>query len=152
MLRKATEKDLERVYTLICDMEQRQLPLERFSAIFQAQLQDEHYFCLLCQQDAKVIGVLNLRFEEQLHHAERIAEILELAVDGAYRRQGVGKELLAAACQLAKEQGCSQIEVACNQLRSDTHRFYLREGLHNFHFRFSKSLRGDDAPENAIGK
>ena len=60
--------------------------------------------------------------------------------------------MLANACQLAKDFGCTQIEVACNQLRKDTHRFYLREGMQNFHFKFSKSLVGNDTKENAIGK
>ena len=54
------------------------------------------------------------------------------------------------ACQIAKDFGCMQIEVACNQLRKDTHRFYLREGMHNFHFKFSKSLNGNDTEENSF--
>lgn len=77
---------------------------------------------------------------------------MEFAVDSAYRNQGIGKEMLAKACELAKNYDCVQIEAACNQLREDTHRFYLREGMHNFHFKFSKSLVGNDTVQNAIGK
>ena len=77
---------------------------------------------------------------------------MEFAINSAYRKQGIGKELFAKACQVAKDFGCAQIEAACNQLRTDTHRFYLREGMHNFHFKFSKSLFADDMGENAIGK
>ena len=91
-------------------------------------------------------------FEEQLHHTEYIAEIMEFAVDAAFRGQGIGKAMLEEACKIAREQGCSQIEVACNQLRVDTHRFYLREGMHNFHYKFSKSLAGNDTDVNAIGR
>jgi len=133
-------------------MEQRQLEFSRFSAIYQKQINSGHYYCLVYESDEHVIGVLNLRFEEQLHHSECIAEIMEFAVDPAYRKQGIGKKMFAAACQLAKEFGCTQIEVACNQLRTDTHRFYLREGMQNFHFKFSRSLIGNDTTENAIGK
>jgi len=53
---------------------------------------------------------------------------------------------------LQKNNGCSQIEVACNQLRKDTHQFYAREGMHNFHFKFSKQLADDDVQENALGR
>lgn len=53
---------------------------------------------------------------------------------------------------MTKDAGCIQIEVACNQLRKDTHRFYLREGMHNFHYKFSLNLTGNDTAENAIGK
>lgn len=151
MYRKATLHDCEKIYHLICDMECRQLPYDRFYSIFQKQLDDRRYYCLVCVHD-DVIGVLNLRFEEQLHHADLIAEIMEFAIDAKYRNQGIGKEMFANACRIAKEFGCMQIEVACNQLRSDTHRFYLREGMHNFHFKFSKVLAGNDVSENAIGR
>lgn len=152
MFRKAELNDCLKLYQLICDMESKQLPWERFSEIYQKQLKDPDYDCLVYEQDGKVLGVLNLRFEEQLHHSERIAEIMEFVLDGTVRKQGVGKKMLATACQRAKERGCTQIEVACNQLRTDTHRFYLREGMHNFHYKFSKSLIGQDSDENALGK
>lgn len=152
MYRKADRKDCQRVYELICDMEQKQLPYDRFRAIFERQLQSENYCCLVLEESGTVIGELNLRFEEQLHHAERIAEIMEFAMDATYRNRGLGAELFAYACDTAREQGCVQIEVACNQLRTDTHRFYLREGMHNFHYKFSKPLIGEDTVENALGK
>lgn len=152
MYRKATASDCERVYKLICDMENKELHYDKFSAIFQEQINNMYYYCLICEQEHTVVGVLNLRFEQQLHHAERIAEIMEFVVDPSYRHQKIGKRMLENACQIAKECGCIQIEVACNQLRLDTHRFYLREGMHNFHYRFSKSLIGKDTVENTIGK
>lgn len=76
-----------------------------------------------------MIGVLNLRFEAQLHHTEHIAEILEFAVENTYRNKGIGKEMFSQSCQIAKINGSSQIEVACNQLRENTHHFYKREGM-----------------------
>ncbi len=152
MYRKATLNDCEKVYSLICDMEHKQLPFDRFYTIYQQQIEDRYHYFLICERDNDVIGVLNLRFEEQLHHSECIAEIMEFAVDATYRKQGIGKEMFINACQIAKDFGCTQMEVACNQLREDTHRFYLREGMHNFHFKFSQSLVGNDTAENAIGK
>ena len=150
--RKGILEDCEQVYRLICDMESRQHPFDRFSEIYREQINNCHYYCLICEINHMVAGVLNLRFEEQLHHSERIAEIMEFAVDSIYRKQGVGKGMFAEACRLAEDACCIQIEVACNQLRTDTHRFYLREGMHNFHYKFSKSLLGDRAEDNSIGK
>ena len=152
MIRKAEWNDCEAVYRLICDMESSPLPFERFSEIFREQLGRECFRCLVEEQDGRVIAVLNLRFENQLHHAERIAEIIEFAVDPAYRNKGLGKQMLESACRIAKDCGCMQIEVACNRLRTDTHRFYLSAGMHNFHYKFSKSLTGADSAENAIGR
>lgn len=152
MYRKATIDDCKFVYELICDMEHSVLPYVRFKEIFGNQLCSRNYFCLVNDQNKRLIGVLNLRFEEQLHHADSIAEIMEFAVDPAFRNKGIGKNMLEQACVIAREYGCTKIEVACNQLREDTHRFYLREGMHNYHFKFSKSLTGNNDEENAIGR
>ena len=152
MFRKAVWEDRETVYRLISDMEERQLPFQRFSQIFQRQLENENYCCLIDQRGGQCVGILNLRFEEQLHHGDRVAEIMEFVVDPRHRGNGIGGRLFAHACQVARDHGCSQIEVACNQLRTDTHRFYTRQGMHNFHFKFSRVLMGEDPPENRIGR
>lgn len=150
--RKGTLDDAKIIYDLICDMENKKLPYNKFIEIYSAQLKNENYYCLICETDKKVIGVLNLRFEEQLHHTENIAEIMEFSVLPQCRNQGVGKKMIEEAFKIAQKTGCSQIEVACNQLRKDTHRFYTKEGMHNFHFKFSKRLLGEDSLDNMLGK
>ena len=150
--RKALPGDGDRVYTLICGLEERPLPRDRFAAIYRQQLADPHRILLVCEEDGQVIGILTLRWEDQLHHAARIAEAMEFAIDPAYRGHGIGREMFTRICQLAREAGCVQIELATNQLRTDAHRFYYREGMHNFHFKFSKPLVGEDAAENGIGR
>ncbi len=149
--RKGNLDDCIAIHSLICEMENRELSYDRFYTIYQDQLSDCHYYCLVCEQERAVIGVLNLRFEAQLHHTEQIAEILEFAVADTYRNKGIGKEMFTKSCQIAKINGCSQIEVACNQLRENTHHFYMREGMNNFHFKFSKRLCEDSAQQNSIG-
>lgn len=172
--RKAQSGDCRAVYNLMCQLEQTELPFDRFSEIYNEQTANENYYCLLCENfdnehngsadghddsmdehTGNVIAALNMRFERQLHHCDRIAEMTEFAVDAEYRSKGIGKEMFARACQIAKDFGCPQIELATNQLRTDAHRFYEREGMHNFHFKFSKSLLAkdqDSAAENVIGR
>ena len=91
MYRKATVSDCKKVYELICDLEHRELPFDRFQIIYCDQLRSKHFYCLVDERDDCVIAVLNLRFEEQLHHTENIAEIMEFAVEEAFRSQGIGK-------------------------------------------------------------
>ena len=75
-----------------------------------------------------------------------------LFVSPGYRgKKGIGKEMFSQSCQIAKINGCSQIEVACNQLRENTHHFYMREGMNNFHSKFSKRLCEYSAQQNSIG-
>lgn len=152
MYRKSTTDDCMAIYELICDMERKELAYDKFSEIYHRQLNDRSYYCLVCEQGYKVIGFLNMRFEEQLHHAELIGEILEFSIAQDYRNKGIGKEMFAKCCEIAKEKGCSQIEVASNQLRKDAHRFYIREGMHNFHYKFSKKFTGNNYYENELGR
>jgi len=152
MVRKSEIKDCRAVYDLICDMENKQLPYDVFEKIYEKQLQQENMYCLIDEEDGMVRAMLNLRMEEQLHHCEKIAEIMEFVVDASCRNEKVGQKVLAEAKRVALEKGCSQIEVACNQLRKDTHRFYEREGMHNFHYKFSCRLAGEDDGENVLGR
>lgn len=140
ILRKATAKDCKEVYGLICELEDETFNYSKFLDIFCVQLSDKNYYCLVCEKEKKVVGVLNLRFEAQLHHADYIAEIMEFIVSSLCRNMGLGKEMFKKASQVAREFGCVQIEVACNQLRKNAHHFYLREGMQNCHFKFSKQL------------
>ena len=141
--RKATLMDCEKVYSLICDLEERELPFKKFRDIYCEQLSSNRYYCLLGENDNNILAVLNLRFEEQLHHSECIAEIMEFVVDTSCRSQGIGKKMFEKAIQIAALYGCAQIEVACSRRRTDTHRFYLREGMNNSHYKFSKRLSKD---------
>jgi len=151
--RKSGEKDCQAVYDLICDMEGTALPHDLFQEIYDEQLRDSHFYCLLAEENGEVLGVLNLRMEKQLHHAAAVAEIMEFSVAPSCRGRGLGDAMFHEACRLAREAGCVQIEVACNQLRTRTHRFYLaREGMHNFHYKFSMPLIGSDSAENRLGR
>ena len=74
-IRSSTADDCRDVYALICNMEEKELPYAAFERIFQQQLKDADYACLVYVSDGKVKGCINLRMEYQLHHAERIAVI-----------------------------------------------------------------------------
>jgi GNAT superfamily N-acetyltransferase len=56
------------------------------------------------------------------------AEILGLVVDGASRRGGVGRRLVAQAESWAFEQGLSRISVRSNTARAQSHPFYVALG------------------------
>ena len=140
MFRKATMNDWEAVYQLICDLEKTEFPKEKFREIFHEQLHKESCYCLVCEREGKTIAMLNLRFENQLHHTDRIAEIMEFVVDEKYRNKGIGKQMFDKACVIAKDNGCVQIELTSNQIRKDAHRFYIRKGMQNTHYKFCKPL------------
>lgn len=60
-----------------------------------------------------------------------------------YRRCGdkkIGSQLLAWAEEEARQAGAELTELSTNIKRRDAHRFYLREGYKQSHFRFTKAL------------
>ena len=152
MFRIATDNDCDAVYRMICDMEAKTLSYDVFKLIYQKQAEDARYECIICEEAQEIVGFINLRYEEQLHHAGMIAEIMEFVIDSGYRSKGYGSKILGYACRRAREKGCIQIEAACNQLRKDTHRFYLREGMKNYHFKFSMGLTGVEPEGNVLGR
>ena len=95
MYRKSTLEDCRAIYQLICELEQKELPYQRFSEIYYQQIQDSRYYCLVYEYNGSVVAA---------------------------------------------------------QLREGAHRFYLREDMHNFHYKFSKRLYGENASENILGR
>lgn len=138
--RKCKESDVTELYQLICILEQTALPYEAFHAIYCDQLDDPRYDGIVCESDRHIIGFIHLRLEDQLHHAGKIAEIMELIVAENKRGQGIGNELLQRGCLAARQAGCIQVEVSSHHRRSDAHRFYVRNGFQNHHKKFTQKL------------
>ena len=140
MIRQAIQSDFTAVYGLINELEETVFSEELFAWGYESLIADPNHLFLVAVEQGNVVGVLHLRMEFQLHHCAKIAEIMELMVDAGFRSRGVGKQLLCAAVQAAKEHHCTQIEVTSNQKRLDAHRFYQREDLLLTHKKLTKAL------------
>jgi PhnO protein len=90
--------------------------------------------------DGQVVGMIGLHLQFHLHHANWIGEIQELVVMPQARGLKVGSQLLAWAEETAREAGAEMTELSTSIQRHDAHRFYLREGYLQSHFRFTKPL------------
>lgn len=152
IIRHSRLEDGEDIRFLISEMEEKKLSADTFGQIYRTQLHNDKFLCLVGEMAGKVVACINLRIEWQLHHAARICEIMEFAVQSDCRSQGIGKRLFDRACNEAKAAGCIQIEVACNQLRVRTHHFYEHMGMHNFHYKFSLDFSTDAGIENRLGR
>ena len=87
-----------------------------------------------------VVGMIGLHLQFHLHHVNWIGEIQELVVMPQARGLNVGSKLLAWAEEEARQAGAEMTELSTNVKRHDAHRFYLREGYEQSHFRFTKAL------------
>ena len=139
-LRPATADDAPIVYALICELKQAEFDHQAFHAGYLANLQDHNMRYQLAELDGKIIGMIGLHMQFHLHHARWIGEIQELVVMPQARGLKVGSQLLAWAEEIARQAGAELTELSTSVKRVDAHRFYVREGYTQSHFRFTKPL------------
>lgn len=139
-LRRATAQDTEVVYALVCELKQASFDYPAFRAGFTANLQDARLRYQLALLDGQAVGLIGLHLQYHLHHANWIGEIQELVVMPQARGLKIGSQLLAWAEQEAREAGAEMTELSTSVKRHNAHRFYLREGYEQSHFRFTKAL------------
>ena len=122
-LRPATQYDTDAVYALICELKQAEFDHHAFRVGFNANLRDPNMRYHLALLDGEVVGMIGLHLQFHLHHVNWI-----------------GGKLLAWAEEEARQAGAEMTELSTNVKRHDAHRFYLREGYEQSHFRFTKAL------------
>ena len=144
MIRYATQEDVRRIWELICTLEERELDYLGFCSAYAEQQDDGRHIAFVWTDGAahsdRILALLNMRMEQQLHHAGRIAEVQELVVSPKLRGQGVGKQLLDRAVDEARRAGCLRLELVTNQRRLGAHRFYEREGMAQTHYGYTMDL------------
>ena len=81
--------------------------------------------CVLVAVDAggQLLGWIH-GFVIQLLESEYRVEIGGLVVDEQCRRRGVGRQLVSAIEDWARERGATEISVRCREERAESHRFY----------------------------
>ncbi|MGU5814149.1 GNAT family N-acetyltransferase [Aeromonas hydrophila] len=88
----------------------------------------------------EIAGVLVWHWLSPLHVAPAWGLISALVVDEGARGRGVGADLLVAAEERARAQGCSQLELSSSLKREGAHRFYLAQGYVERPKRFVKTV------------
>ncbi|NLM37332.1 MAG: GNAT family N-acetyltransferase [Firmicutes bacterium] len=87
---------------------------------------DEHKV-LVAEVDGEIAGWVHAFLNRPLHK-DTTVEIAGLVVDQKYRRMGIGKRLLDAAEEWAKDRGCNQVTLVSNITREAAHQFYQAAG------------------------
>ena len=139
-LRPATPDDTHAVYGLIVELKQKEYDRETFAAGFAANLNNPQQFYQLAVINGEVVGLIGMQIMFPLNLNGWIGEIQELVVLPQMRGLNIGQALLAWAETQAKRSGANLMELSSGRVRTDAHRFYLREGYQQSHFRFKKML------------
>ena len=96
---------------------------------FRWAIEGEHSDVLLALDGHSIVGLASVyRDIESIRYGRR-TWLQDLVVDRAVRSGGVGKALLAAAADWARERGCTHLVLSSGLGRKDAHHFYEREGM-----------------------
>ncbi len=85
---------------------------------------------LVAEIDGRVAGTVMLVVVPGLtHNARPWIQLENMVVDGSIRRSGVGRALLAAAFDLAREHDAYKIQLESAAYRTEAHEFYEAAGF-----------------------
>lgn len=82
---------------------------------------------LLALDGEQLIGYAHVHISHDLLHDET-AEVVNILVHPQFRRQGVGRRLIAAAETWAQQSGKARLLLRTNVLQRDTHAFFTSLG------------------------
>ena len=114
---------------------------ERRAAVALADAIDSHDAAILVADDGEALVGLCTAYQDM--HSVRFGYrvwVEDLAVDPERRSEGIGKALLDAAKDWARERGATHLELDSALPRTDAHRFYEREGSEYKSFSFGWEL------------
>ena len=89
----------------------------------------------------RAVGIANLRLLAPVFYPEPYAELTELFVEEAFRRQGVGRALVHYTEQLARHNGAVEMFILTGTGNLSAQAFYRTIGYQADEIAFSKSLQ-----------
>ena len=102
---------------------------ERARAGFQRYIEDESGDVLLAEAGGALIGLASVFVDIRSIRFGMRCWLEDLIVTSAQRSTGVGRQLLEAATDWARERGCTHLELDSGNARKDAHRFYVDQGM-----------------------
>lgn len=84
---------------------------------------------LIAEVEGRVVGFAAVRVVPTIFYAAPHAELTELFVEEAFRRQGVARALVAAAEALAREEGADEMVILTDTDNEAAQSLYLEMGF-----------------------
>jgi GNAT superfamily N-acetyltransferase len=126
-VRRALPEDAQRLAALSTSLGYPMSPEDATRRFAEIARHPDHAL-LVAEDGGRVEGWIQVSLP-RIFETPRQAEIAGLVVDESARGRGLGRELVAAAEDWAREQGCRAIRVRSNVVRERAHAFYRREGF-----------------------
>lgn len=87
----------------------------------------------VAEQDNKILGIIILKIKEVKNHINlkdsKTLWVDELCVNKENREEGIGKQLINKAKEIAKELKCIRLELNCWEMNKEAIAFYEKLGM-----------------------
>lgn len=141
LLRPAAEPDLPALVALLADDPLGALregeggaPSAAYRKAFRAIVADPNHELLVAEEDGAVVGLLQLSFLPHLtYEGGWRAQIEGVRVARDHRSRGIGRIMLEAAVERARERGCHLVQLTTDRRRPEALEFYLGLGFQDSH-------------------
>jgi ribosomal protein S18 acetylase RimI-like enzyme len=86
------------------------------------------------EEDGELLGCLQLTFIPGIpQFGMWRAQVEGVRVKSTQRGSGVGRKMIRAVMEVARERGCAQLQLTTNKVRKDAQRFYESLGFEKSH-------------------
>ena len=127
VIRKATVHDAEAIHKLNCDEMGYDYPVLKTEEKLTSLLASTKDVVYVATVNDTVIGYIHAN-DYDLLYAPHMKNIMGIAVDSSYKRNGIGKALLHQVESWARQTGASGIRLVSGAERTDAHDFYRKYG------------------------
>jgi GNAT superfamily N-acetyltransferase len=137
VLRRARRDEVPAIVRMLADdalgssRERPHEPLpQAYYDAFDATARDPNNQLLVAERDGEMVGTLQLIIIRGLSRmgATR-AQIEAVRTAAQHRGTGLGREMVLAAIDMAREHGCALVQLTTDKARPDAHRFYQSLGF-----------------------
>lgn len=123
MIRKATSEDFNEIYLINRDSLGYDYPPDKTKENLSEFVKRAEHIILVYTVYSRAVGYIHIQ-EYQTIYSDKYYNCLGLAVLDEYKRQGIGKALLAEAEKQAKVNGAVGIRINSGASRVSAHEFY----------------------------
>ncbi len=102
-------------------------PADQMKSQLEKLLSDGKNGIFVAEAAGEVVGYVHLT-DYDLLYADHMKNIMGIAVASSHRRMGIGKKLLAAAEEWARESGAAGVRLVSGETRIGAHAFYRSLG------------------------
>jgi GNAT superfamily N-acetyltransferase len=132
-----TDEDIEACFPVVVQLRPH-LRADEFVARVRT-MEGQGYRLAYLSADDTVRAVVGYRIIDMLRTG-RMLEVDDLVSCASARSRGYGERLLAWCHGVARQEGCSVVELDSAVHRANAHRFYFRERMHILAYHFSRTV------------